>query len=79
MTGPEKKVQEAVCKYAKGLGYLIKRSYFGPGVEAGWPDTEIYMPYGYTLHIEFKAPGKPASKLQKKRIRDLRERGHMAI
>lgn len=75
----ESLIQSRAIKYAKGLGFLAKRVYNGAGVEVGWPDVEFYMPYGKTLHIEFKAPGKEASKIQMYRIAALRALGHDAI
>jgi len=62
---PEQKVQRAVCRYAVSLGFLPKRNFMGPGVQTGWPDTEIFMPGGRLLLVEFKAP--PTKKKPKKK------------
>jgi hypothetical protein len=72
----EAKLQARVIKYAKGLGFLAKRNYNGPGVEVGWPDTELFLPGGRVLLFEFKDTGKEARKIQAYRIGQLRALGH---
>jgi hypothetical protein len=73
---PEGKIQAAVVKYAKGLGFLAKRNYNAPGAETGWPDTEFFLPGAVTLFFEFKRLGEEPTKLQAHRISQLRELGH---
>jgi len=44
----------------------------------GYPDR-LYVGYEYHIYIEYKIPGKKPSKLQWKRINDLRKRGAFAF
>lgn len=72
----EGRIQKKAIDYAKGLGFLAKRNYTRQGGETGWPDVEFFGPYGIMLMIEFKAPHKEPSAIQKHRISELRERGY---
>jgi len=64
----ESKVQGQIIRYARHHGLLVKRNYQAPGAEVGWPDLEIFGPFGKTLFMEMKAPGKKASKIQRYRM-----------
>ena len=46
------------------------------GASAGWPDYLFILPNGRSLWIEFKAPGKKPTKLQKHRMAILAAQGH---
>jgi hypothetical protein len=75
---PEGRIQKKAIDFAKGLGFLARRNYVRAGGEQGWPDVEFYLPGGRVILIEFKAPGGTPSKLQLKRIENLRALGHEA-
>lgn len=65
--GPEGKIQDAVLKYAKKKGLLYKKNEVGRYfVSSGWPDVcffpvEAKRPW----FMEFKAPGKDLTPLQR--------------
>jgi len=58
----EAMIENAVCEYAKSLGWLSKK-WSSPG-NKGIHDR-IFFKRGRTFTIEFKAPGKKATKLQR--------------
>ena len=61
----EKEIEKKVCAYAKSKGWLCYK--FPSPSQRGVPDR-IYMKSGLIFFIEFKAPGKRATKLQDKVI-----------
>lgn len=66
MAGPEAKIERAVTKWWRDMGYeSIKQK------KRGWPDQLFIGPRGLHVHIEFKAPGGRVSPLQKHTIRQL--------
>jgi hypothetical protein len=67
--------QLVTIRYARSKGFKAHRNYFGPGVETGWPDVEIFMPDGVVLLIEFKSKGKKPKKIQQYHINGLRALG----
>ena len=74
--GPEAAIQSWAITYAATLGVIAIRMHMGAGIRTGWPDVLFLIPGGKSLFIEFKAPGKKATKLQKKRIRELERLGY---
>lgn len=75
----EKDVESAVCNYARGR-YRMKTEKFVSPARRSVPDRIISVstlrPSGFTFFIEFKAPGKEATPLQK---RDHAERRAMGF
>lgn len=69
----ESYVESKVCRYARARGwYTMKLS--GPG-DKGKPDR-IFMTKGERVKfVEFKAPGKTPTQLQRKVLRDFEEMG----
>ncbi len=72
----EGKIQDAVIKYANGLGIRTIRMYFGPGIQTGWPDVLFLLPGGRPLFIEFKKPGEGPTPKQERKIQILRDNGY---
>lgn len=63
MRGPEAKIEDAVSKFAKELGWMAFK--FSSPNHKGVPDR-IFLRGGETFFIEFKAPGKQPTLLQKR-------------
>lgn len=72
MTGPEAKIERAVCDYAKGKGWLAYK-FTSPGKRAV-PDR-MFLRDGTALFVEFKAPGKKPTVLQSHEHERLRAAG----
>ncbi len=69
----ERDIEDRVCRYAKTKEWT-HRKYTTPARRAA-PDR-IFLGFpGYVFFIEFKAPGKKATVLQKKEHEALRELG----
>ena len=66
----ESVIEKKVSDYAKLLGWLAYK--FSSPQNAGVPD-HIYFKDNHTILIEFKAPGKKASKLQVRHIKRLQK------
>jgi hypothetical protein len=64
--GKESVIETAVCKYAKEKGFYV-RKFKAPG-NRGVPDRIFLSPHGVWFTIEFKAPGKEPTTLQKREI-----------
>jgi len=64
----ESTIERAVCNYAKSKGCLVLKL-AGPN-QKGQPDR-MFIKDGKMLFIEFKAPGKDLSPLQRKWFTDL--------
>lgn len=75
---PEGKVRSKVVRWAKvhGIGHV--RMSFRPGVKVGVPDDLFLLPNGWSLWIEFKAPGKYPSPIQAAKIKSLSTLRHEA-
>ena len=69
----EKDIEKKVCKYAKGLGFLVYK-FSSPGKRAV-PDRLFISPKGVVFFIEFKAWGKEPTKLQALEIRKINGQG----
>jgi hypothetical protein len=66
--GPEGRIQDKVVKYARADGWkAIKLSTFGPWGTNGEPDYEFARHPAVMFLIEFKAPGKESTPLQRNR------------
>lgn len=76
---PEGRLQQRAMKYAKEVGCKVKRNHMGPGVDTGWPDTEIFAPGGVVLLLEFKRPRGERRKKQIHHIQELTDLGHRAF
>jgi G:T-mismatch repair DNA endonuclease (very short patch repair protein) len=72
MRGPEAKVEDAVSKFAKDLGWMAFK--FSSPNHKGVPDR-IFFRAGETFFIEFKAQGKEATLLQKRVHKSLQDEG----
>jgi G:T-mismatch repair DNA endonuclease (very short patch repair protein) len=68
----ESKIEEAVCKYAEGLGWTV-RKYVTPG-HKGAPDR-ILRRQGVVFWIEFKSPYGGLSALQEREIQRIKNDG----
>lgn len=68
----ESKIEKEVCEYAESLGWLVYK-FTSPGQRAV-PDR-IFLRMYKCFFIEFKSLGKRPSKLQQKRIAELRKQG----
>lgn len=66
----ESKIEKEVCKYAEKLGWLVFK-FISPGLR-GVPDR-FFLRNGKIVFIEFKAPDKEPSKIQWKRIGEIRK------
>jgi len=64
----ESTIERAVCKYAKDKGCIVMKL-AGPN-QKGQPDR-MFIKAGRVLFIEFKAPGKDLTTLQRKWFKDL--------
>lgn len=73
-TGPEKKIEDKVCKWAKKNGVLPYK--MNGMYTRSWPDRLFFMPTGKAFIIEFKAPGKEPTPLQEDTINKLRKLGY---
>jgi len=60
--GKESVIETAVCTYAKGKGFYV-RKFKAPG-NRGVPDRIFLSPSGVWFTIEFKAPGGKTTALQ---------------
>lgn len=72
----EAQVRDPVIRWSKKMRIYSIRMYFGPGVSRGWPDDLFLIPGGRPVFIEFKAPGKRATKLQLRKIAVLEALGY---
>lgn len=71
----ESTIESKVCAYARSKGILpIKNA--APG-HRGIPDR-MFLKDGKVMFIEFKAPGKTPTALQRKWLEDLKEQGFRA-
>ena len=68
----ESAIERAINKYAKSKGWLAYK--FTSPSNRGVPDA-LYIKDGETIYIEFKAPGKQATKLQSEVIKRFRGNG----
>lgn len=68
----ESKIEQAICKYAKSLGWL-QYKFVSPNVR-GVPDR-IFMRKGLCMFIEFKTTGMNLTKLQKRRAKEIKRAG----
>lgn len=64
--------------FLKAAKLLHLRLALMPGVAAGWPDLQVFVPGGLTLLVEMKRPGKKPTDLQMRRLSDLNAIGHHA-
>ena len=58
----EKEIEKKCCDHARKLGFLVYK--FVSPTQRGVPDR-MFIAFGRTLFIEFKAPGKKPTKLQR--------------
>jgi hypothetical protein len=72
MSELEKDIENKVCKWAAGRGFICLKIKF---VETGWPDRLFISPEGHTIFIEFKRRGHVPTPLQMYRITELQKRG----
>ncbi len=72
--GPEAKIEDTVCKYAKRRGFYTRK--FSSPAHRGVPDRLfISRTGGHVFFIEFKAPGKEPTALQLRELDEIRGRG----
>lgn len=64
--GKESVIETSVSVYAKGKGFYV-RKFKAPG-NRGVPDKIFLSPSGKWFTIEFKAPGKETTKLQRREL-----------
>lgn len=60
----EKKIEEAVCNYAKAKGMLVYK--FTSPARAAVPDRMLIRPDGEVFFIEFKRSGQKPTEAQKR-------------
>ena len=72
----ESKIEKRVCTYARGLGWLAWK-FTSPG-KRGVPDR-IFMKNEVCVFIEFKVCGRRPSKLQRRRINEIKRAGMHAF
>ena len=75
---PETRELRKVVDFLKAEKLLHLRLALMPGVAAGWPDLQVFVPGGLTLLVEMKRPGRKPSDLQARRLSDLNAIGHHA-
>lgn len=69
-------IEEKCCEHAEKLGFEhIKLD----KAKRGWPDRQFFGPYGFSVLVEFKRPGKKARPQQKGVHRRLDALGHPVI
>ncbi len=73
---PEGKIQTSIVRYGKFRGFWVLR--FEIMSMAGFPDLML-LGHGRSAFIEVKRPGKKATKLQAKRLEQLKSYGIPAI
>ena len=71
-TQAERKIENAVSKYAESKGWLAFK-FVSPG-ESGVPDHQ-YMQHGWMFFIEFKAPGEEPDERQLYQHRRIQTKG----
>lgn len=76
--GPERKIQEAVVKYAKARGVLCMKMQASRFGSVGWPDYFFFYK-GQCLPVEFKAPKAKATPIQVAKHEELKARGFCVI
>lgn len=69
----EAKIETAVCKYAKEQGCYVRK--FKSSNQRGVPDRLFITPSGVVFFIEFKAPGKKPSDLQRRELNLIESNG----
>ena len=69
----EAKIEAAVCKYAKGKGFYVRK--FKSTSQRGVPDRLFISPTGEVFFVEFKAPGKKPTALQQREMNEIKKRG----
>lgn len=69
----EKKIEEAVCQYARDKGLLVYK--FTSPNRAAVPDRLFILPDGRVFFIEFKATGKTPTPTQEREHSKLRGHG----
>jgi hypothetical protein len=69
----EKKIEAAVCDYAKSKGLLVYK--FTSPSRAAVPDRMFVLPSGHTFFVEFKAEGKKPTPAQEREHARLRGHG----
>jgi hypothetical protein len=70
----ESQIEKKASAHYKALGHLTFK--FTSPSQAGVPDRLFIHPKrGFTLYLEFKAPGKKPTPLQLRMIENLRKRG----
>lgn len=73
MSGPEAKIERAVCAYAAKAG-LLQRKFKAPG-HRNVPDRMFFQQPAICFFIEFKAPGEKPRHGQVREANKLREKG----
>lgn len=68
----ESEIEQRAMAYAEVRGWFEAK--IASSNKNGMPDRILHR-RGYTMYIEFKAPGEEASKQQLKRHRELRKQG----
>lgn len=76
---PEGKVRSKTVKWARAHDIGHVRMTFRPGVKVGVPDDLFLLPNGWSIWIEFKAPGKTPSPRQHANIKEMRRRKQFAM
>lgn len=69
----EKDIEKKVCAWAKQQGCLVYK--FTSPSQRSVPDRMFVLPYGTVVFIEFKAPGKVPTELQRKELLKLTDQG----
>lgn len=75
---PEGRELKKVVDFLKAAKLLYLRLALMPGVSAGWPDLQVFVPGGLILLVEMKRPGRKPTDLQARRLSDLNAIGHHA-
>lgn len=76
---PEAKQRNKVVKWARARGIEHVRMSFRPGVKVGVPDDLFLLANGWSIWIEFKAPGKVPTLRQHDKIKHIRRLKHEAM
>ena len=76
---PEGKVRTKVVKWAADHDIGHVRMSFRPGVKRGVPDDQFMLPNGWSLWIEFKAPGKKPTPKQEEKLTEMKRRHHYCM
>lgn len=73
----ESELEKKLVKYAKSQGFLVYK--FTSPSHRGVPDRLFISPRGTHVYIEFKAPGKKLTEIQRRELLKLQDQNVRAV